>query len=173
MTLHQLHLFNALYLVVLIVVALLTRATVRRITGAIAGAAAFSLAALGIVALGERVRWWHFNLSWEPYFISIFFIDFALACATILLITWRVARRFGRRGLAVVLVFFMVVGPVRDYDYMARFPEWGAYSPGIAPVLAIAATYALLILLGQSVMRAVAGPAVGSPLARRPWEGPR
>ena len=41
---------------------------------------------------------------------------------------------------------------------------------GFAPVLAISATYVLFLLVGQWVMRLVAGPAWGSPLARRPWE---
>jgi hypothetical protein len=53
---------------------------------------------------------------------------------------------------------------------MKRFPEWGAYGPGVAPVLAISATYILFLLAGHGVMRLVAGPARGSPLARRPWE---
>ena len=53
---------------------------------------------------------------------------------------------------------------------MQRFPEWGAYAPGIAPVLAVAATYVILIVLGYAVMRLVAGPAREDRLARRPWD---
>lgn len=169
MTTQQLHLFNALYLVVLIVVAILTRATARRIAGALAGAAVGGVAALGIVALGEEVGWWHMAIAWEPYFLAILWIDFAL-CAFLFLITWRIARRFGWRGLAVVVVVAAVLGPMRDYRYMERFPEWGAYAPGIAPVLAISATYVLLGALGHGVMRLVAGSAHDDRLARRPWE---
>lgn len=47
MTTQQLHLFNALYLVVLIVVALLTRATAQRIAGALAGGAAVGVGGWG------------------------------------------------------------------------------------------------------------------------------
>ena len=54
MTTLQLHLFNCIYLVVSVVFALLTRATARRITGALAGAAASGVLALGIIAHGER-----------------------------------------------------------------------------------------------------------------------
>ena len=169
MTTQQLHLFNCLYMSVLVVVALFTRATARRIAGALAGAAVGGVAALGTIALGEKVGWWHMAITWEPYFLTVLWIDFAL-CAYIFLITWRIARRFGWRGLAVVVVVAAVIGPPRDYWYMARFPEWGAYGPGVAPVLAIAATYVLLGVLGHGVMRLVAGPARGSPLARRPWE---
>jgi hypothetical protein len=158
MTTHQLHLFNGLYLVVLVVVAVLTRATARRIAGALAGGATAGVAALGIIALGEEVGWWHMAITWEPYFLTILWIDFALS-AFIYLITWRIARRFGLRGLTVVVVVFAVLGPVRDYRYMERFPEWGVYAPGVTPVLAISATYVLLVVLGHGVMRLVAGPA--------------
>ncbi|MEQ1897695.1 MAG: hypothetical protein ABL971_09965 [Vicinamibacterales bacterium] len=48
---------------------------------------------------------------------------------------------------------------VRDYRYMAWFPEWGAYAPGAAPVLAVSATYLLMGVTGHAVMRLVAGPA--------------
>ena len=169
MTTQQLHLFNCLYLVVFIVVAVLTRATARRIAGAVAGGTVVGVAALGIIAFGEKAGWWHMAITWEPYFLTLLWLDFAL-CAFPFLITWRIARRFGWRGLAVTVVVVAVIGPPRDYWYMARFPEWGAYAPGIAPVLAISATYVFLGVLGHGVMRLVAGPARDYRLVRRPWE---
>jgi hypothetical protein len=169
MTTLQLHLFNCLGLAVLVVVAFFTRATARRIAGALAGGAAFGAVGLGIIALGEKVGWWHMAITWEPYFLTLLLIDFTL-CAFIYLITWRIDRRFGWRGLAVVAVVAAIIGPPRDYWYMARFPEWGAYGTGIAPVVTIAVTYAIMVILGHSVMRLVAGPARGSRLARRPSE---
>ena len=72
--------------------------------------------------------------------------------------------------MAVVVIFAAIIGPPRDYWYMARFPEWGSNAPGIAPVLAISGTYALMIVLGHFVMRLISGPANADPLARRPWE---
>ena len=51
---------------------------------------------------------------------------------------------------------------------MRRFPEWGSYGPGIAPVLAISASYVVLVLVGHGVMRLVAGPAREDRLARAP-----
>ncbi len=169
MTTQQLHLFNGLYLVVLIAVAVLTRAPARRIAGALAGGVAIGVPALGIIALGERVGWWHMAITWEPYFLTVLWIGFVLG-AFVFLITWRIARRFGWRGLAVAAIVAAVIGPPRDYGYMARFPEWGAYAPGVAPVLAVSATYVLLGILGHGVMRLVAGPARADRLARRPWE---
>src|SRR5262245_32721322 len=169
MTTQQLHLFNGIGLAILIVVAVLRRSTALRLAGALAGGAAVGVVALGIIALGEEVGWWHMSITWEPYFLTVLWLDFVL-CAYLYLITWRIARRFGWRGLAVVVIAAAVIGPPRDYWYMARFPEWGAYGPGVAPVLAVSATYVVVVVLGHGVMRMVAGPAQGSRLARRPWE---
>jgi len=170
MTTHQLHLFNGLYLVLLLLAALFTRPTMRRIAGALAGGAALGILLLGIIALGEKLGWWHFVIAWQPYFLSLLLIDCVLSCAAIYLVTWRIARRFGGRGLVVLGVVFALLGPVRDYQYMKRFPEWGAYAPGIAPVLAISAAYVLILVVGHGVMRLIAGPACADRLARRPWQ---
>ena len=137
--------------------------------GALAGGAALGVVALGIIALCVEAGWWRFAITWEPYYLTLLWIDFALG-AYFYLITWRIARRFGWRGLAVVVIVAAVIGPPRDYWYMQRFPEWGSYAPGVAPILAISATYVILVVVGHGVMRLVAGPARGSPLARRPWE---
>ena len=169
MTTRQLCLFNCLYLGILAVVAVLTRATPRRIGGALAGAAVDGVLALGAIAFGERAGWWHMAISWQPYFLMLLWIDFALG-GFVFLVTWRIARRFGALGLAVVLVLAAVLGPVRDYRYMARFREWGAYAPGTTPVLAISLAYVLLGVAGHGIMRLIAGPATADRLARRPWE---
>ncbi len=169
MTTQQLYLFNGLYLMLLVVVAVLTRATARRITGALAGGLAVGVAGLGIIALGEKARWWHQVITWQLYFLALLVVDFAL-CAFVFLITWRIARRFGSRGLTVAMIVAAVIGPLRDYWYMAHFPEWGTYTSGVAPVLAISAAYVLLGIVGHGVMRLVAGPAREDRLARWPWE---
>jgi hypothetical protein len=165
----QLYLFNVLYLVVLVVVAVLTRATARRLAGAVAGMAAMFVLGLPIIPLGERVGLWHFAFPWEPNFLTALGIN-AVLCAFVFLITWRIARRFGGRGLAVLAVVAAVIGPIRDKSFVERFPAWGSFAPGVVPVLAISAAYVLGGVVGHGVMRLVAGPARGSPLARRPWE---
>lgn len=71
MTTQQLHLFNGRYQVILLVVAVLTRATARRIVGALGGATAFGIVGLGIIALGETAGWWHMAITWQPYFLSL------------------------------------------------------------------------------------------------------
>lgn len=122
MTIRQLYLFNCLYLVLTAAAAVLTRATPRRIAGALAGAASAGVVLLGVIAFGETAGWWRMAIAWEPYFITLFLLDIAL-CAYVFLITWRIARRFGWRGLAVLALLAATLGPVRDSWYMARFPE--------------------------------------------------
>jgi hypothetical protein len=168
-TTRQLYLFSCLYLVILAVVAVLTRATPRRLAGALVGAAVAGVAGLGIVAIGESAGWWHFVMTWEPYFLTLMRIG-TIPCGFIFLITWRIARQFGGRGLAVVICVVAVLGPLRDSWYMATFPEWGSYAPGFAPMLATSGAYVLLGIIGHGLMRLVAGPAAADRLARRPWE---
>ncbi len=68
-------------------------------------------------------------IRWEPYYLLLLWIDFVVS-GFVFLLTWRIARRFGWRGLAVVVVVAVALGPVRDYAYMRQFPEWGAYARG-------------------------------------------
>jgi hypothetical protein len=167
MTTLQVHFFNALYFLALIATAYFTRATPRRIAGACVGGAVVSVVLLGIVLLGEKTEIWHFNLPWEPYFLLLFYLGGVISCAFVYLLTWRIARRFGLRGMAVLVALLAVLGPFRDRWYMRTFPEWGSYGPGMAPMLAISATYVTMIALGHTIMDLVAGPSRGSPLARR------
>lgn len=133
------------------------------------GVVVFGAICLGIIAVGEEMGLWQMAITWEPYFLTLLVTDFAL-CAFIYLLTWRIARRFGWRGLSVVVFVVAVIGPARDYWYMANSPKWGAYRPGFAPVLAVSATYVLMVLPGHGLMHIVAGPARGPSVARWPWE---
>lgn len=167
MTTGQLILMTGLYLVAFVAVAYLTRAKVRRIEGALAGGAVFGVVALLAVALGGAQSWWRVPKAYSSHFQLLLWLGFAVSCAPVYLITWRVARRFGGRGLAVCVVASAIIGPPRDYWFAATFPDWITFSAGIAPVLAVATIYALLVVVGHAVMRMVAGPAQGDSLARR------
>jgi hypothetical protein len=166
MTTLQMLLMIGLYVVALAVVIYFTRATARRIGGALAGGAAAALSALGSITLCENLGWWQIPFASTPYFASIFYVGVAITCAPIYLVTWRVARRFGWRGLAVSVAIVVVVGPPRDYLYAAMFPKWMVFSPGVAPLLADSVTYISIVVLGHAVMRLVAGPARDDRLAR-------
>jgi hypothetical protein len=171
MTTQQLHVFNCLYLAMLVVVVYMTRASPRRVEGALAGGATLGVVCLGAVALCETLEWWRFTFTWSPYFLLLVYLDLVISGTPIFLVTWRLVRRFGWQGLVLFLCALTVIGPIRDYWWMAKFPEWGTYAAGAAPGLAIAATYVTMVALGHAVMRLVAGPAREDQLARRPWTG--
>ena len=168
MTARELIVATGAYLIALAAVVYFTRATARRVAGALAGAGVIGLAAIGVTALAQVTGWWRVPGFFAPEKLPIYYLGWAISMAPTYLITWRIARRFGRRGLAIFLTAVVVVGPVRDYQIAAHFPEWIAFGPGVAPVLAVAVTYLGVVALGHAVMRLVAGPAAADPLARHP-----
>lgn len=160
MTTRQIIVMTCAYLIDLVVVVYFTRATSRRIAGAFAGGIAVGLFGLGAIALGNVSGVWRVPISWTPYFLALFYLGFAISVTPIYLVTWRVARRFAWRGLAVFIGIVAVIGPPRDYLFAATFPSWMVFAPGIAPVLADAATYIGIVAIGHAVMRLVAGPSL-------------
>jgi len=165
MTVLQMLLMIGVYLVALVIIIYFTRATARRVAGALAGGAVVGLMALGSIALGENLGWWKIPAS-TPYFVFILYLGLAITSSPIYIVTWRLARRFGWRGLAVFVAIAAIIGPPRDYLYAATFPEWMVFSPGIAPILADSATYIGIVVVGHAVMRLVAGPSRDDRLAR-------
>jgi hypothetical protein len=168
MTTWQILVMTLAYAIALAAVVYVTRATSRRVVGAFAGGAVAAGWGLGAIIAGEALGVWRDFLPSTRGMRMLFYFGLAISLSPIYLITWRVARRFGLRGFAVCLIVAGVVGPPRDYLYVATFPTWGAFAPGVAPVLADAATYIGLVALGHVVMRLVSGPARGSHLARQP-----
>ncbi len=159
MTASQLLLLTGLYLAAFVVVAYFTRPSLRRIFGACAGGAVFGVVGVSAVALGEAQGWWRIPKGNASQFQFLFWLATSVSVIPVYLITWRVARRFGSRGLAVCTLVSAIIGPPRDYTFARVFPEWMVFSPGIAPILAVATLYGLLIVVGHAVMRMVAGPA--------------
>jgi hypothetical protein len=146
------------YLVGLVVVVYFTRATTRRIAGALAGGAAVGCFGMGAIVLGNALGLWRVPILWTLYFVTLFYLALAISVTPIYLVTWRLVRRFGWRGLAVFVGIVAIIGPPRDYLYAAKFPNWMVFAPGVAPILADAATYVGIVVLGHAVMSFVAGP---------------
>jgi hypothetical protein len=158
MTPRQIIIVICAYLVALVAVVYFTRATSRRVVGALVGGAAVGCFGMGAIVLGNSLGLWRVPIFWTPYFLTLFYLGLAISVTPIYLVTWRVARRFGWRGLALCLCIVAVIGPPRDYLYAAKFPEWMVFAPGIATILADAATYVGIVALGHAVMRLIAGP---------------
>ena len=166
MTTRQLIIVIGAYLVELIAVVYFTRATSRRFAGAFVGGAVVALMGIGVISLGNNLGLWHVPIFWTPYFLTLFYLGFAVSVTPIYLVTWRLARRFGWRGLLLFIGIVAIIGPPRDYLFAATFPAWMVFAPGVAPILADAATYIGIVILGHAVMRLIAGPSREDRLAR-------
>ena len=173
MTPRQIILWSCAYLVELVVVIYFTRATARRVRAALVGGAAAGLLGLGAIALCGALGWWRVPFASTPYFLPLFYLGLSISLAPIYLVTWRLARRFGWRGLAVFIGIVAVIGPPRDYLIAATFPKWMLFAPGLAPILADGGTYIGMVALGHAVMRLIVGPARGDELARTRMEAAR
>jgi len=167
MTTQQIILFTCGYVVVLVAVIYFTRANARRVIGAMAGGAAAGLLGIGAIALCEALGWWWVPFAPTPYFLMLFYVGLAISLTPIYPVTWRLARRFGWRGLAVFIGIVTMIGPPRDYLYATMFPKWMVFAPGVAPIVADGATYAGVVVVGHAVMRLIAGPASQDRLARQ------
>jgi hypothetical protein len=166
MTTRDIILWTCAYLVELGAVIYFTRATARRVVAALVGGAAAGLLGMGAVALGEARGWWHIPFGSTLSFLPLFYVGLAISLTPIYLVTWRLARRFGWRGLAVFIAIVAVIGPPRDYLIAATFPKWMVFAPGVAPIIGDAAAYVGMMAVGHAVMRFIAGPAIEDQFAR-------
>ena len=168
MTIWQILLFAFGYLIAFGVVIWFTRPTARRVLGTLAAGLAAGAFGMGAIAFFEARGLWHVPFAPTPFFRLFFYLGLAISLTPIYLVTWRLVRRFGWRGLAVFTSIVAVIGPPRDYFYAHLFPKWMVFAAGVAPVLADAAAYIGIVLLGHFVMTLIAGPAGVDALARQP-----
>jgi serine/threonine protein kinase len=124
-----------------------SRATVIRVMGALAGSVLFALTYVCV----------HRHGSWHVGFMLI------LVCfgAVLLLLFWRIARRFGWRAQAAFTIGAAIAGPLRE-RVVGRLMD----VTFATPLLADMAIWAIGLVIAQGVMRIVAGPARGNRLAR-------
>lgn len=157
MTPLQIIIVTCLYFVALLIVIYFTRATARRIVGAFVGGAAVGIFGMGAIFFGNAAGLWRVPIVWTPLFVALFYFGLTITVTPIYLVTWRVVRRFGWRGLAVCLGIVAIIGPPRDYLYAMKFPEWMVFAPGVAPIIADSLAYIGIVAIGHAVMHLVAG----------------
>jgi hypothetical protein len=169
MTTQQLILVTAsgVYLVVLVGTAYFTRATRRRVTGALMGGAAVAVVGVGVECLAHAAGWWRYPSVETPYGPPLMYPVVVLLFAAMALVGWRVTRRFGWRGQAAFLLAVALLGALRDYWVAARLLQFIVFAPGIGTMLVDAVCWAGVLALAQGVMRLVAGPVGADPLARQ------
>ena len=147
-----------------------TRATPRRVVGALAGGGVVALVGVGVEAWGHARGWWRYTADDTPYGPPAIYPLLVVAFAFLALIGWRVMQRFGGRGLAVFLGILAVVGTLRDYLIAGRLMGLVEFAPGVVLAIIDGLLWAGLTALAIAVMRAVSGPAREDRLARRPGD---
>jgi serine/threonine protein kinase len=124
-----------------------SRATLIRVMGALAGGVVFDFT----YQCAHRLVPWHVGFM----LIKVCF------GAALLLLLWRIGRRFGWKAQAGFTIAAAVAGPVRERVYGSLMEVTFA-----TPLLADIVTWAVGLALAQVAMRMVAGPAGTDPLAR-------
>jgi len=161
---------SVVYLSLLVAAVYFTRATRRRVLGALAGGGAVAVVGAGVEALAHAQGWWRYTSDDTPVGPLAIYPILVVAFTFLALIGWRVARRFGWRGLVVFLGILAVVGTVRDYLVAGSLMGLIVFAPGVVLAIIDAFLWAGLTALAIAVMRAVSGPARDDARARRSGE---
>jgi predicted tellurium resistance membrane protein TerC len=101
---------SCVYLVAMVVTAYLTRATSRRVKGALIGGAAVALVGVGVECLAHAMGWWRYPNVETPYGPPLMYPVVILLFAALSLIGLRVTRRFSWRGQVAFLGAVTVLG---------------------------------------------------------------
>jgi serine/threonine protein kinase len=158
-----------LVLALLVGAAYVSRAQTLRVAGSIVGGAIFSVF---VTVVPISMGWRRFVPLEHP--VQALWLLYAIAIpfgAILALASWRIARRFGWRGLAAFVIVASIGAPIRERLYLSA-AHLMVVAPGVVPGIAYTLSWACALLLSHSIMRLVAGPAVDDRLARRRWINP-
>jgi hypothetical protein len=147
--------------------AFFTRATPRRIAGALIAALPIIPLVMIYDAVAARLGWWHYpSVTTGRAPLAWYIAAAMLYGAAFGLVGWRVVRRFGRRGLIVFLIALALFGVARDvaYSLTTNVIEFGG---GATPLIADLFAYGSAAALVQILMAWVVGPPGSDPLARQ------
>jgi hypothetical protein len=158
---------SCVYVVVLVATAYFTRATLRRVAGAMLGGIAVAIVGIGIERLAYTFGWWRYPWLDTPFGPPLIYPVVVFMLATLALVGRRITRRFGWRGQMIFLVVLAIVGTLRDYFWAVQRPDLIVFAPGIGTALVDAAIWVGLAVIAQTVMRWVAGSAQSDQFVRR------
>ena len=156
------------HLVYLCAAVYFTRATARRVLGALVGGVAVAAVGYGVELACQALGLWYYPSDDTGRGPLLMYPSLAFLWAMLALIGWRVVRRFGWRGEVVFLAAVALLFTLRDYAGQ----ELGVIvlAPGVTTVLVDIVCWAGQTALTQALMWLVAGPAAADRLARRRWE---
>jgi Protein kinase domain len=155
-----------LALALLVGAAYVSRAQALRAASSIVGGAIFSVF---VTVVPISMRWRRFvALEHSTQALLLLYTIGVLYGAIMALAGWRIARRFGWRGLAAFVVVVSIGGPIRERLYLGA-AHLVVVAPGSVPWIANTLSWVCALLLSHSLMRLIAGPSRDDRLARRRW----
>jgi hypothetical protein len=161
----QLTLYTYALVAVLGTAVYVSRATLRRLSGAAAGAAAFVLTGIVASRTSMSLGLWHPTATDVALTLPIALVVLDAWCYTVVLalIGWRVGRRFGWRGQLAFTLIMSIWGAARDYAG-AMASGLVTIAPGLAPFLGWSTAWCCGLVMMQVAMWFVAGPAAADSL---------
>jgi eukaryotic-like serine/threonine-protein kinase len=157
----------------LLVISYVARARPKRVIGALAGGMLVAIDAGIKLRLDYALGWWRGRFAEDQNPLDVFshppiFLILIFGSAAYLLIMWRVSRRFGRTGLAILIVCAGVHLTLKerlwwDISISVTTMSFGPYSLAFDGALWI-----MGFVAGYATMRLIAGRARADGLARKP-----
>jgi len=152
-----------------------TRANVRRIVGALAGAVAYGALNYTWDRVAIPLGWWSYP-AWlgtgrAPLTLYVLAGIVGGACG---LVGWRIMRPWGWKGLVGFLLFWAAYAVVHDYGGSKAFSssQLMVFGPGLTPIVADMLWFVTGNAASLLAIRLVGGPAGADSLARMPKPTP-
>ena len=153
--------------ILFVMIAFFTRATPRRIAGALIASIPIVPLVMFYDSIAARLGWWHYPSVTTGAAPLAWYVAAALGYgAAFGLVGWRMIRRFGWRGLLGFLIALSVFGVARDVTY-ARTTSLIEFGPGSVPLIADFFAYASSATLVQVLMYWLVGAPGSDQLARQ------
>lgn len=148
-----------------------TRANVRRIAGALVGAAAYGAINYGWDQAAIHFGWWSYPawLGTGRAPLTLYVLAGIVGGGAMGLIGWRIVRRWPKgRGLVGYLLFWAFYAVVHDYGGSKAFAssQLMVFGPGLLPIIAIISWYIMGNAAAVLAIRIIGGPMGTDPLAR-------
>lgn len=135
----------------------LTRASRRRVTGALVAALVFTaLNVVWDVAAHKAGWWWYPSRSGALLPFPVYFAQDLVWGGAFWLVGWRIERRFGARAMAAYVPLLSAIGGLRDF-LIAFVTKAIWFGPGPTSRLADFGCWFTLLAVAQIIMRLVAG----------------
>jgi eukaryotic-like serine/threonine-protein kinase len=148
----------------------LTRASLRRGAAALAGGTLFGAIWIVELRFDHLMGWWHNRLAATNHSFSmpnLLFLTTVFAGAMYLLVSWRLARRFGLTAVPVFVVAVAVIVTIGNRLFFQIIMPIMTVSSGLLPPLSETTFVSAGLMLGYAVMHLIAGPARNDQIARK------